>query len=128
MASRLLNGDIETKILSHLPVECLFRFRSACKLWRDVIDSPSFRKSQITNYKKDSRDDAAIVLCKRYQDVVDSWESSIIFRDTGKSYDIPALGMFVNGRSGMVARYLVMNSFSQLRIVRPVSVLICFSY
>ncbi|CAN0897024.1 F-box protein CPR1 [Linum grandiflorum] len=39
--------EIVTGILLRLPVESLVRFRSVCKEWRSIIDSPSFSELQI---------------------------------------------------------------------------------
>ncbi|KAG6435414.1 hypothetical protein SASPL_100287 [Salvia splendens] len=53
MDSNLLNHDVVTEILLHLPFTSLLRFRSVCKSWRDHIDSEAFKKSHIHHHAHD---------------------------------------------------------------------------
>ncbi|XP_047979514.1 putative F-box protein At3g21120 [Salvia hispanica] len=62
MDSNLLNHDVVTEILLHLPFTSLLRFRSFCKSWRDHIDSKPFRKSHIHHHAHDDDDDNTLLV------------------------------------------------------------------
>ncbi|KAL1568076.1 putative F-box protein [Salvia divinorum] len=53
----IMNNDVVTEILLHLPVQSLLRFRSVCKFWADVIDSRYFRKLYTQNNDNNKADD-----------------------------------------------------------------------
>ncbi|KAL6499832.1 hypothetical protein OROGR_027742 [Orobanche gracilis] len=61
--------DVVTEMALHLPLQSLFRCRAVCKLWRDVIDSPSFRKlHNLSNYANDEDDTVYLSVPLNYFD------------------------------------------------------------
>ncbi|KAH6833457.1 hypothetical protein C2S53_012679 [Perilla frutescens var. hirtella] len=96
MASTWPNNDIVTEILSHLPIRSLFRFRIVCKFWRDVIDSPTFRKLHIQKQdNNNNEDDTVLVQFSFIRNRIS--KLSIMLLDNGKpSHAFPALTQFCN--------------------------------
>ncbi|KAH6770379.1 hypothetical protein C2S52_015182 [Perilla frutescens var. hirtella] len=122
MASSWANKDVVTEILLNLPVKSLLRCRSVCKFWRDVIDSPTFRKSHVQQQAtNNNKDDTVFVQFSFLQSGV--WELSIKFLDNWKSYnDFPAFKEFFKDYMSEPYSY---HSFF-LRVAGPVKGLICF--
>lgn len=71
-----LHEDILERVLARIPISSFFQFRSVCKGWNSLIDSPSFMKacSEVPSrrpwfYMVDSKDDASSV----YDTEVNKW-------------------------------------------------------
>lgn len=71
-----LHEDILERVLARIPTSSFFQFRSVCKGWSSLIDSPSFMKacSEVPSrrpwfYMVDSKDDESIV----YDTEVNKW-------------------------------------------------------
>ncbi|XP_042016418.1 F-box protein At5g65850-like [Salvia splendens] len=46
---KAINEDVLIEIMLRLPIKSLLRLRTVCRFWRDVIDSPYFRKLHTLN-------------------------------------------------------------------------------
>ncbi|KAL1543035.1 putative F-box protein [Salvia divinorum] len=84
MDSNVLNHDIVTEILWHLPLTSLLRLRSVCKSWRDHIDSQAFRKWHIQQHASGGSDDKLLVQFSFQQGGVS--ELSMFSLHNGKLY------------------------------------------
>lgn len=104
-----LPEDIVIKILSHLPVQSLLRFKSVCKSWCNAIDSIALAKSHLQNQLKNTNDHHEDDLILQ----IDIWPSEMsISKGTCKSYELD-FPEFFNDRFGLLA------------VTGPVNGLIC---
>ncbi|KAL6532612.1 hypothetical protein OROHE_014034 [Orobanche hederae] len=116
--------DVVTEMALHLPLQSLFRCRAVCKLWRDVIDSPSFRKlHNLSNYANDEDDTLYLSVPLNYSDFKFLGHAGVkVLINKFPENGILNLGLNVGYSPGRSAKG------DLLRFTRAVNGLICLNF
>ncbi|KAL1543040.1 putative F-box protein [Salvia divinorum] len=125
MDSNVLNHDIVTEILLHLPLTSVLRLRSVCKSWRDHMDSQVFRKWHIQQHAGGG-DDTLLVQFSFRQGGVS--ELSMFSRRNGKLYSkfLPASQDILDYH--LKRRFDTTKAARRAQIAGPANGLICIYY